>query len=401
MTPGRKSKIVFISLYSDMGGGEYAVYNLLKTLDRSRFHPVVVFCGNGVFVDKVKSLGIETAIVPFQPVMLKRLAEPGILRGVVRASREFGKLLRQESPDIVQCSDVLSLLMVSASVRRLRVRIVFNIIFFYEWSRMILFNILAMFFVSEIITNSDAVKRHVGRRTLFLKKKLHTVYCGVDGSVFRPLKDGESNVLWRELGLGNETKLVGMIARFEPVKGHRIFLDAVVALKDRPDILFVAVGGTLFASVFPFFTDCYDEVMRVRERMGLEKRFLILSHRDDVPEIIRSLDVVVCPSLCEGFGLVALEALRSGVPVVVSGAVGAVEVISGKPGVFIAETGNAVSLAEQIIAALQYRERQSAVVGARQCADSIRDGVRELTWEQFARNCESIYENIVRQYSIG
>ena len=393
--PVRKTNIVFVSLYSEMGGGEYATYNLLKNLDRDRFHPIVLFGGRGTFVDKVQSLGIETLIVPFQPVMLKELVNPMVLRTVLKKSGEISRSLGGRDIDIVHCSDVFSLFLVLKSVLRSRMHVVFNIIFFYEWPRLILFNILAIFFVNEIVTNSHAVARDVVRKTLFLKKRVRTVYCGVDAALFRPRKHEESDVLRRELGVGPGVKLVGMIARFEPTKGHRIFLEAAAALKTHSEIRFVAVGGVLFASVFPFFAECYNDVMRLRALMGLEDRVIVLPHRNDIPDVIRSLDVVVCPSLCEGFGLVVLEALQSGVPVVASRAVGALEVVDGKPGVFVCETGNQVSLAEQIIAALDYRRRQSSVLGVRQFADSLREGIRDLTWERFARNYESIYEKIV------
>ena len=395
VTPVRKTKIMFVSLYSEMGGGEYATYNLLKNIDRDRFHPVVLFGGPGTFVDKVQSLGIETLIIPFQPVMLKKLARPKVLGNVLKTSGEISRSLSGRDVDIVHCSDVFSLFLILKSVLRSRLRVVFNIIFFYELPRLILFNILAIFFVNEIVTNSRAVSRDVVRKTLFLKKKVRTVHCGVDASLFRPRKHDEPDVLRRELGIKPDVKLVGMIARFEPTKGHKVFLDAAAALKTHTEMRFVAVGGVLFGSVFPFFTECYNDVTRLRTLMGLEDRVIVLNHRNDIPDVIRSLDVVVCPSLREGFGLVVLEALQSGVPVVASRAVGALEVVDGKPGVFVCETGNQVSLAEQIIAALDYRRRQSSVLGVRQFADSLREGIRDLTWERFARNYESIYEKIV------
>jgi len=373
-----------------MGGGEYASYNLLKNLDRNRFHPVVLFGGQGTFVDKVRSLGIETLVIPFQPVMLKKLANPIVLWNVLKTSGEISRFLSGRDVNIVHCSDVFSLFLILRSVLRLRLRVVFNIIFFYEWPRLILFNILAIFLVSEIVTNSHAVSRDVLRKTFFLKEKLHTVYCGADASLFRPREHGELDVLRQELSIKPDVKLVGMIARFEPTKGHKIFLHAAAALKSHTEITFVAVGGVLFASVFPFFAECYNDVMRLRTLMGLEDRVIVLSQRNDIPDIIRSLDVVVCPSLQEGFGLVVLEALQSGVPVVASHAVGALEVVNGKPGVFVAETGNHVSLAEQILAALRYRERQSPANDDRKSADSIREGVCDLTWERYARQIEEI-----------
>src|SRR6516162_1249963 len=136
-----KTTVLFINLYAEMGGGEVAVYELLKGLDRSRFHPIMMFNRRGPFVDKVESIGVDTVLIPFRTVMLKSLVSPKILLETVRASRSISRYLKGQAVHVIHCSDVLALILIAAPVVRLRIPVVYNMIFFYEWMRMVAFNI--------------------------------------------------------------------------------------------------------------------------------------------------------------------------------------------------------------------------------------------------------------------
>src|SRR5258706_7152374 len=300
--------VAFINLYTEMGGGEYAVYNLLKELDTSRFRPIMLFSRRGTLVDKVETLGVETAILPYQTVMLKRLANPVVFWNIMKASRKVYRFLQEERVAIVHCTDVLALVLIAWPVLRLRLSVVYSVIFFYEWTRLLLFNLLALMIVDRIVANSNLVKRDVQRRTLFLSDKIETVYNGVDVSSFTPQQKGERNIVREELKLDPRCRLVGMVGRFDPAKGHMVFVRAAArVLEQRDDVRFVIVGGLLNADAIPSLRQYYENVLREHQQLGLGDRLQFLGHRNEMPEIMRSLDLLVCPSLSEGFGLAVLE----------------------------------------------------------------------------------------------
>ena len=113
------------------------------------------------------------------------------------------------------------------------------------------------------------------------------------------------------LGLGDGSLLVGLIARYHPVKGHRLFLRAAGLLgRNYPDLHFVLVGPSGEAA-------CAELGNWIREE-GLDGRVHLLGERRDIPAIIAGLDIVVSASLTEAFPNVIGEAMACEVPCVVT-----------------------------------------------------------------------------------
>jgi glycosyltransferase involved in cell wall biosynthesis len=211
-----------------------------------------------------------------------------------------------------------------------RIPVVYSVIFFYESTRMLLFNMLAVLAVDRIVANSEAVRRDLAARTWGLAEKTEVVYPGVDTSEFRPMAPGERNVLREELGVSPDTKLVGMFARFDPAKGHLTLLDAAaILLRKRKDVCFVVVGGVLSADAVSSHRSYHETVMRRWDDLGLAGAVRFLGHRDDAASLMRCCDVIAVPSIREGFGLTAVEAMASGVPVIASDSIGASELFNG------------------------------------------------------------------------
>ena len=108
----------------------------------------------------------------------------------------------------------------------------------------------------------------------------------------------------------------------------------------------VSCDGAVFVGDGVRRTIC--ENLAVHE--GVKDRIHFLGVRDDVPQILQSVDVVVMSSHCEGFGLAAVEGMAAGKPVIASDVPGLSEVVSGAGVLF--EQGNVKMLSEQINALL-------------------------------------------------
>jgi len=387
ITSDRKISILFFNLYTVMGGGELAVYNQLKEIDRSRFRPVMMFNSRGTFAEKAESIGIETVVLNYPVIMLKKLINPRILMEANRASKDIFNYLSKNRIDVIHCTDVLSLLLIARSARKLKIPVIYNVIFFYEWTRLLLFNILAPFVVSKIITNSYAVKRDLIRRTFFVGKEISTVYPGLDMSVFRPLRGREKNILTEEFHIAPDVKLIGIVGRIDPTKGQLTFVRAAsLLLQKRKDIHFFVVGGLLNERVIPSLKRYYDDTVKAYQKLNLQKNVTFLGDRHEVPEIMRSLDLVVCPSVNEGFGMVVLEAVASGSKVIASRTVGALEVVEDFPGVFTTEPDDPEALARKFTEALAYERKINA--------DIVRKRLEDLSWHNYAVKLEEWYLKI-------
>jgi glycosyltransferase involved in cell wall biosynthesis len=382
--------ILFINLYTEMGGGEYGIYYLLKHLDRERFHPIMMFNGRGPFVDKVESLGIETVIMPYSVVMLKQLIVPAIFMRNLRASFEIKQYLKSRNIDLIQCSDVLSLLLLAPALMSRRIPVLYSVIFLYEFSRALVFNVLAVLFVTGIVTLSDLVRGDLLGKTIGLKKKTTLVYWGVDTTIFKPKTSGEKQKVRERLNLPKETPLVGLIGRYDVWKGHMRFLDAAERLiQSSPDMHFLIAGGTVTGTTLPAAGE-YEQRVRARARQpALNGKITLLGHRSDVSELMPCLDVFVCSSDQEPFGLVVLEALACGIPVVSGRRVGALEIIGNDQRVFIAEQNTGDAFAGAIQRALKMTVRDTGASGT--------DRLSAYTWNEYARKYQERYEEMLRK----
>lgn len=185
--------------------------------------------------------------------------------------------------------------------------------------------------------------------------------------------------LRRQLGLGEGVVLLGFLGRFMEQKGFLPLLDALDQLRqdppDRPYQL-VAVGSG----------DYVREYRREVERRGLGG---IVSFRDAVPNVapvLRQLDLLVMPSLWEAAGLLAMEAMALGIPVLGSDCIGLREVLRDTPSLTFpaGDVGALSRLLKQAILCPRAEQARSFAVKARHRFDA----------ECSARSLLAVFERI-------
>jgi glycosyltransferase involved in cell wall biosynthesis len=350
MTPVRT---LFISLYTEMGGGEYGLYHLLEHLDRSRIDPVLLVNGRGPLVDRVEALGIEVAVIPFEVVTLRAFFSGRSFGQNLRAARAVRQLINKEGVRAVVLSDILSLFLLLPALFSIPLRLFYNVIFFYEPARRVLLNVFGWLFIDHIAVLSQAMRRDLLGSTVGLRSKVSVVYWGVDTARFRPRTSVERLAIRKSVGLPTDAKLVALVGRYETWKGHLPYLDAVERIcAEDPSVRAMIIGGAMTESFIPAVAAYHA---RVKDRIAAftpSASLIVLDHRDDIAELMSSLDAVVCPSDREPYGLVVLESLACHVPVVVTSTVGALEVVKGKKGVFVSEAGSTEALYREIKSAL-------------------------------------------------
>ncbi len=391
---GKRVTILFFNLFTWLGGGEYSVYYLVKNIARPEYRPIMLFNQNGPFPEKARAIGAETAIIPYDIVEPMKLLRPRSVLRNIRASFAIKRLIRSEGVDLIQCSDVFALVLLLPSLISYRIPVVYSVIVFYGRVRCWFLNLFAILFIRHIIANSNAVKFDLLKKTFGLGKKTGVAYNGVDPSIFYPRTPESRKEIRRKLGLPIDKRVIGFIGRFEVWKGHDTFLTAARDLAlSRDDLLFLMVGGAITEAVAPQVRQYRSGILARLQEMGLDGKLIMFDHRDDIPEIMAALDVYVCSSDYEPFGLVALEAFASGIPLVATNTVGAVEVLLGCEGVFVAEPRNPSSFVRQIEAALGYSARDGMLHSGR---DSDPVMSRIPTWETYARNFEAAYSAALR-----
>jgi glycosyltransferase involved in cell wall biosynthesis len=164
-------------------------------------------------------------------------------------------------------------------------------------------------------------------------------------------KPAARDAIRKELGEPMDVPIIGVIGRFQPIKGHRYLLDAMPAvLKQVPNARVWVIGDALFGRADEAEQKTFIE-RRVRDE-GLSARVRFLGFRGDARRLMRGLDAVVIPSEAESFSMVAVEAMEAGVLVIGPDAGGPAEIIEEPATGLKFAPKNSADLAEKIIAAL-------------------------------------------------
>ncbi len=142
-----------------------------------------------------------------------------------------------------------------------------------------------------------------------------------------------------ELGLCDEHLVVGFVGRLWPQKRVRDLIWACDIVRNiKPQIRLVIIGdGPL-----------REELQQYARDVGMGERTLFLGHRNDVPELLAALDVLVLPSEYEGMPNCVLEAMAAGLPVVATAIPGTREVVRDGITGYLVPVGDRAQMAKRI-----------------------------------------------------
>jgi glycosyltransferase involved in cell wall biosynthesis len=171
--------------------------------------------------------------------------------------------------------------------------------------------------------------------------RLLVVPNGYDLDIWHPdtWQAAELRARW---GVPEGAPLLGSVARWNPLKDHANLLAALaLCVRTHPDLRCVLIGLGMSRD--------NAELVALARHYGLLDNLIFLGRRDDVPELMRGLDIHVLSSKAEGFPNVVSEAMASGVACVVTDVGDAADIV-GEYG-WVAPPGDAAALADAIVQA--------------------------------------------------
>ncbi len=182
-----------------------------------------------------------------------------------------------------------------------------------------------------VIAVSEAVKRHLTSQGV-PELRVSVVHNGIDLSAFTPI---DKAVAKSGAGYGPDELLVGVFGRLSPEKGQHVALEVFAQLIEKyPGTKLLIVGDGKQREALE---------AQVRE-LGAAADVIFTGFQNDVKSLMSACDVVVVPSLREGFGLAAVEAMALGIPVAASKTGGLPEIVQdGVTGILV-DTGSPRSL---------------------------------------------------------
>lgn len=117
-----------------------------------------------------------------------------------------------------------------------------------------------------------------------------------------------------ELGFTADDILLLSVGELQYRKNHAVVIRALAELKN-PNVKYIICGcGAL-----------KDHLLDLAEKLGVKKQLYLLGHRYDIAEILKTVDVFVHPSIREGLGIAAIEAMSAGLPIITSNVQGIVD----------------------------------------------------------------------------
>lgn len=180
-----------------------------------------------------------------------------------------------------------------------------------------------------------------------------------------------------------QERVLFYIGRLVPEKGVQVLLDAAPSILERFPRVKIVIAGT-----GPF-----EAFLRNKAReMGLENKVSFWGYIDDATrnELYSRASAAVFPSLYEPFGIVALEAMVSGTPVIVSSVGGMDEIVQHEVDGLKVYPGNPRSLSDQICRLLENEELARALA-----EKAYQKAIRLYSWDSIAVQTAEIYKEII------
>lgn len=375
VAPARRIRVLHVITSLDRGGAENHLLALLTHADHTTFEfETAVLRGEGELVSVFREAGLEVHVLKahsrFDPVALGRLVS----------------VLRRGKYDIVHSHLFRADIFASLAVAQLGERAPLLVSTRHNDDRFFLnpFVGIVHYAVSArqdlIIAISDHIARFTVSRGVRDPARVRRVYHGMEPTVTEALeRDGQR--IRAELGLQPEDFVVGNVGRLALQKGQRHLIAAMPLLLERVPRAHAVIAGR---------GDLEDYLRDLALEMGVADRVHVLGPRRDVPALMHAIDVFAMPSIWEGFGLVLLEAMAAGRPIVASRVATIPEVVvDGSTGLLV-PPGDPLALAEALAALAHSSDR------ARAMGEAGRQRLRnDFSIEKMVGDTELLYRELM------
>lgn len=219
---------------------------------------------------------------------------------------------------------------------------------------------------------------------------------GVDADRFRRPADAHGADLRGRIGAADRFLFL-TVGGIEPRKGSLTLVEALAALgrRLRPSPMLAVVGGHSFQDHRPYRESVLARAEQLGVGLGRDLVMLGTVPDDELPRWYWAADAFVFPSINEGFGLVVLEALASGLPVVAAGLPVLRQYLTDGESALLAAPGDPASLAE----AMELLVRDEALRGALAAAGP---GIAaRFSWDRTAARHATLYGRLVRERALS
>ncbi len=370
-----KMRILYIIDGMEFGGGERVFLQIIKGL-MSKYSVFAAAAPQGWYAEQLKSLG-----VPFYDINLQRHRIPKTvfeIKKIIEFNRiriihsqgaraDFVSRLagRFAKVDVNICT--LAMPVEGFDVPKLTKTLYRFLDFLTEQ------------YVDRFIVVSDSLHRTIAQRKGEVSHRITRIYNGIELNQFARIHTAES--VRPELGLNENDLVVGAVGRMVWQKGFEYLVKALpLVIERQPEIKLVLVGGG----------ELLGRLKRLVSTLHLGRKVIFAGYRNDIKDVLTAMDIVVIPSLLEGFPMVTLEAMAMEKPIVATRIEGICEQITDGVNGLLVEPASHTVLAGKIITLLENRDFMSQV--GRQARKTVE---ARFTVEEMLNRTENVYASLL------
>jgi glycosyltransferase involved in cell wall biosynthesis len=408
----KRRKVLYVAPTA-RGGSAVVLYDLITGLDREQYEPVVLFyvqdqpgIGDKLVESGVKVIALKTQSQTSrspsteQTTTNRNIADwlkshVGRVAGEIYTLAKAGyQFIRWETPKIwpivrVIRENEIELVHINTGLRHGKPAILAAwltrtpcLCHIHMFADLNYLDRLLARWVNLFIYISRAIADNYTRQGIPATKGT-LVHNAVNFSEFSRSYDPE--LVYREFGWQGNEFLVGVVGRLDWWKGHEYFLEAMAqALQQQPQLRGLIIGEP---ETTPRNTAYYHKLQALSKSLGLEDKVVFTGYRSDIAPLIAALDIVVLSSSApEPFGLVVIEGMAAGKPVVATAAGGPLDIIEDGVNGLLVPCQDAPAMAQAILWILSHPDEAAKIAGA-----GRRYVAEKCTLEHYVAAIQNIY----------
>ncbi len=374
-------KVAHISTGLETGGAEVQLMRLLGAFDKNKFELMVIGLDRDTYLgDRIRDLGIPVYALNVkkkpraiaQAYTLLKEFNPDVIHGTMYEGGVIGSVLRRflakKPPVIWTVHEGLENYRKESLRKQLQLRL---------WGLMSSLPEVLMY-VSHL-----NCEQHLSWG--FNNKKSLVIPNGVDTQRFYPNNKARS-MIRKELNIPKDSFVVGITARFHPVKNHLGFIhSAAILAKSHPSTHFIMVGTNIDAD--------NQALTDLIATYGLQENIHLLGNREDIPDIVNAYDIAALTSFGEAFPLTLGEAMASAVPCVATNVGDNDFIIKATGRVVPVNDNEAMATAWQTL--LEMDKQAFKQLGE----DALQRVLNKFTLKQQVMQHEGLYETLYQQHN--
>lgn len=377
-----KCNLLYVFDNMEFGGGERVFAQIINRLSVKKYKIMVACLPTGVFIEKIKGSGAQ-----IKSVDMRNRFNPGVIL-------QLARLMKEERVDIVHSQGARADFFARMAAKLAGTCNVVSTVpmpvegFDVNPIRKLIYKAFNRFserFVDRFLVVSDALEKMMIEKHRIDPQRIVKIYNGIEKDEYC-ISDEEivrrRSSLRTKANIGEDVAVIGVIGRLVWQKGFKYFIEAIPeVLKESKEARFLLVGEGELKS----------ELKVKSKKLKLEDKVIFTGFRNDIKDVLASIDIFVIPSLREGLPVVLLEAMAMMKSIVATEIEGIMEVLESGVSGLLVPPRDTKAMAEAIIYMLTHKDRAVQMGFTARKVVTERFGVSTMV-----QKVEEVYEELLQ-----